>query len=824
MSIVYELADFDSHEPFKCTVRHIGHIRPHMHDFLEIIFVLTGNCTILIENQMHQLTEGDIILIESPIQHELISSNCVYASFQLDQNAIENNFPIPIHPEFRCSSLEPGHEPEFNQLRHLLAKIIKNNADQQTGYELRNWIYVYQLMELLYMHFQVESSPATLKKQHRYNSRIAEISQIIKTHFREDLPLSRVANTVHLSAPYLSKFFQEQFGMNYLSYLTQFRLNSAVHELINSDKNIEEISANNGFPNSHAFTQAFKKEYGVRPSSYRRSQKNQKTDQQYYALEQHDYMASLKKYLRPTENNKAESAPTLASSGSFSLKNTGKQLRHTWRNVISIGKASDLLISDIQNILRQVQKEIHYQHIYFNGILSDDLHVCFSDKNGKLVFNFSYIDKILDFLIEIGLKPFLQFTYMPRALAKNPEHILLGHLISEPDDLQSWCTLIDAFMKHIISRYQISEILQWKFSVWYQPNTPPRLFGFAKPDIFYDFYRATYKTVKSYDSSICFGTPAFYYLDTPEQDQWYTNYFQWCTEHNCKPDFINFVYYDTVLADKRNKSKSTFGFINSMTLNDQSDGVRCFIRHLRHQLESWNCKKTPIFVSEWNNTPSQQDLLNDTCYKSCYITKTILDNYDMTESLSYWALSDLMSEAPLPESMLFGGTGLFTVNGLPKSSYYALYLLRHLGDQFLAKGECWYATRTPADIRIIAYHYRHYSKLYAMGERFEMTETERYTMFEPAQQQKLSLTIHDTSAEKYLVKEYILNRKSGSLFDMWVNSGAIDPTSQEELNLLHARTVPDVHRYYINSSEQTLTIDLSMELLEVRLLIISPAM
>ena len=105
-----------------------------------------------------------------------------------------------------------------------------------------------------------------------------------------------------------------------------------------------------------------------------------------------------------------------------------------------------------------------------------------------------------------------------------------------------------------------------------------------------------------------------------------------------------------------------------------------------------------------------------------------------------------------------------------------------------------------------------------------MTVSERYTMFEPAQQQKLSLTIHDTSAEKYLVKEYILNRKSGSLFDMWVNSGAIDPTSQEELNLLHARTVPDVHRYYINSSEQTLTIDLSMELLEVRLLIISPAM
>src|SRR5699024_6209893 len=139
--------------------------------------------------------------------------------------------------------------------------------------------------------------------------------------------------------------------------------------------------------------------------------------------------------------------------------------------------------------------------------------------------------------------------------------------------------------------------------------------------------------------------------------------------------------------------------------------------HIRQQLDTWKCKGTPIYVSEWNNTPSQQDLLNDTCYKSCYITKTILDNYDLLESLSYWSLSDLMSEAPLPERMLFGGVGLFTVNGLPKASYYALYMLRQLGDQFLAKGDNWYATRTPEDIRIIVYHYRHYSKLYTMGER-----------------------------------------------------------------------------------------------------------
>ncbi len=41
----------------------------------------------------------------------------------------------------------------------------------------------------------------------------------------------------------------------------------------------------------------------------------------------------------------------------------------------------------------------------------------------------------------------------------------------------------------------------------------------------------------------------------------------------------------------------------------------------------------------------------------------------------------------------FGGLGLFTVNGIPKASYYAYTLLRQLGDQFLGRGDGYFITR-----------------------------------------------------------------------------------------------------------------------------------
>lgn len=192
----------------------------------------------------------------------------------------------------------------------------------------------------------------------------------------------------------------------------------------------------------------------------------------------------------------------------------------------------------------------------------------------------------------------------------------------------------------------------------------------------------------------------------------------------------------------------------------------------------------------------------------------------MLESLSYWSLTDFMSEAPLPSDMLFGGLGLFTVNNLPKASYYALLFLKQLGDTFLAKGDGWFATRTDPDIRIIAWHYRHYSKLYALGERFETTATNRYAMFEPSQTFDLKIDLQDIPDKTWSVREYQLNRTSGSLFDAWKDMGCIDPENKEELNFIKAKSVPALRKYRISPKDNTLTLDLHMELLEVRLIIL----
>ena len=740
----YEIANFDTHMPLRCTMHQLGYIAPHMHDYFEIDLILSGRCTLTVDGRTYHLGPEDVVSIDAHDPHELRSSDCVLICVQFEQSMFEQTLPEPKHPPFFCNSAVQGNSAAFDSIRTLVARLVKNNADQQQGYELRNWSYIYELMDVMYNNFRIDRTPTQDMQSHRYAARVSKIARLVREHHTENLSLSQLAEMVHLSAPYLSKFFDQQFGMTFLAYLTQIRLDHAVNELLSTEKIIEEVSAASGFPNSHAFVQAFKKEYGVLPSVYRRQNREQKRSKPTVpAVEQHDYMAGLKKYLEPSSS--AVTKPVNAISCHIQLRSDAapQPLRHTWRNIMTVGSAADLLTVDVQAIVSRMRREIGFRYIKFSGILSDEMHVCTLGADGKPVYSFAHVDKVFDFLLGVGLKPIVQLSFMPSVLAKDPARRLFNHLVSEPASLHTWADLVRSVTTHLLQRYGEEEVRSWHFCVWSQPDTPQSLYGFSSDEAFYHFFRQTYLAVKGCSKGLSFGTPPTFYIAEKDYVNWYIPFLRWCRGNGCMPDFLTFHYYDTTLTQNAKDSQDLFGFVYSMTLRSVPDGFRDFVDQVRSEREQLGMRGTPIFLTEWNNTPSQQDLLNDTCFKSCYIAKNILENYDRLDGFGYWSLTDWMGEAPLPQQMFFGGLGLFTVSGIPKASFYALSLLRQLGDACIGKGEGWFATRQGDKYSIILYNYRHFSHLYALGERFDMTFTDRYTPFDPVQSLDAHITLSD---------------------------------------------------------------------------------
>jgi len=816
----YEILEFSQNMPVHCTMQHIGNIDTHLHDFFEVIFILSGQCRIIVDKQLFMLGPEDIIALNAHTPHELHSSDCVLISVQFKQVLFEQTLPHPQHPDFVCNSAQQGDNAAFGKIRQIIARLVKNNADRQLGYELRNWSLIYELMDVMYNNFRVDSTSASETRNYRYAARIAQISSIINAHYTENFTQAQLAGEVHLSAPYLSKFFDQHFGMNFYAYITQLRLNHAVNMLERTDETIEVIAAESGFPNSYSFVQTFKKEHGVLPSVWRRHRKAEikpAREDSLPVVEQHDYMAGLKKYL-DTPQVAAVPEQVIASSIRCSAKADFQPLRHTWRTMMCVGNARDLLYSDVQELMRRMQRDIGFSYVKLKGIFSDELRVYIQDTNGTPTYNFAYIDKIFDFLLSVNLRPLLHLGFMPALLAREPQRHLFNVLVSEPKSNTEWADLVTAFVQHLLTRYGAAEVRQWMFGVWHQPDTPRFMYGFTSNEAFYTFYQVTWQAVKDCDSELQVGTPPTFYIARPDYMNWYRPFLQWCRERHCMPDFLDFNFYDTSLSNDGNGQK-LFGFVESMTLGENPNGLNNFVNQVCSETASLHL---PVYLTEWNSSPSQQDLLNDTCFKSCYLVKNILENYDKLESFGYWSLTDLMSEAPLPEQLFFGGLGLFTANGIPKASYFAMILLRSLGDTTIGKGDGWFATRRGKEYRVLLYNYRHFSHLYAQGERFDMTFLDRYTVFSPEQNLDVHFTLTDVENGDYLVREIILNRHNGSSFDQWLTMGGLELDQPQEYETLAARSQPARNKYKATSRRHTLELDAMLEMLEVRLLSIEP--
>ena len=70
--------------------------------------------------------------------------------------------------------------------------------------------------------------------------------------------------------------------------------------------------------------------------------------------------------------------------------------------------------------MRELQQDIGFEYVRFHGIFHDDMAVYDEDENGNPVYWFGYVDKLIDFLLSVHIRPFLELAFMPIQLATVP--------------------------------------------------------------------------------------------------------------------------------------------------------------------------------------------------------------------------------------------------------------------------------------------------------------------------------------------------------------------------------------------------------------------
>ena len=185
-------------------------------------------------------------------------------------------------------------------------------------------------------------------------------------------------------------------------------------------------------------------------------------------------------------------------SFSCDLNGRASLLPHFWEHTVGSGHATLALRADWQAQMKVAHDELGMDHVRFHGILDDDMGTLIGEGD-TLFYSFFNTDQIFDFLLSIGMKPFVELSFMPSILASGEQTVFHYKAnVSPPRDLAQWAVLIRKLVSHWVDRYSIAEVRQWFFEVWNEPNLTA--FGTGKQSDYFELYRYTVEAIKSVDN------------------------------------------------------------------------------------------------------------------------------------------------------------------------------------------------------------------------------------------------------------------------------------------------------------------------------------
>lgn len=389
-------------------------------------------------------------------------------------------------------------------------------------------------------------------------------------------------------------------------------------------------------------------------------------------------------------------------------------LTHVWNYSVGAGRANEALRADWREQFREAVDRLGLRSVRFHGVFHDDMFVYRAAYGGGFgpdvplaepVHTFSYVDKVFDFLIDLGVRPFVELGFMPRQLATTTETVFWWNAhCSPPNDMSRWVALVRDTVKHWIDRYGIDEVRQWRFEIWNEPNLVPHFWTGTRTEYF-ELYAATATAIKDVDAELRVGGPSTsvfvpdsrYEGETEDRTVeaataaatdidaldwrpvWIEEFLDWCAERSVAVDFVSTHLYPTDFAFDANGE--------GVSLSRYADATSDDLRRLRDLIAQSAYPQAEVHITEWSSSPSSRDRMHDTVFAATYITRAYLQSRELADSISYWTFTDVFEEGGAGLGPFHGGFGLVNEQGIHKPTFHAFEMLSRLGDTTLASSE-----------------------------------------------------------------------------------------------------------------------------------------
>jgi xylan 1,4-beta-xylosidase len=445
----------------------------------------------------------------------------------------------------------------------------------------------------------------------------------------------------------------------------------------------------------------------------------------------------------------------------------GNYTDDTYFKCIGAGRANEGLRADWQQQLKVVKDECDFKYIRFHGIFHDDMGVYTEDREGNPIYNWQYVDKLYDYILSIEMKPFVELSFMPSALASGEQTIFWWKSnVTRPKDMKKYSDLILAFTQHLTDRYGKEEVSSWYFEVWNEPNHHAFFDGSMQD--YFEMYKSAVLAIKSVSENHQVGGPstAGATWDLIKQ------MLDFADGEKLPIDFISSHSYNVK------------GFLDEFGVKNhhlQSDSllVAKQVNNVVEKLEIINKSEIELHITEWSSSYSSHDPVHDTYQNATFVLNTLKNTDTRVNSMSYWVFTDIFEEAGVPTKPFHGGFGLMNLQGIKKPTYFVYKYLNQLGSTELNNSDKYsWACKDNDNLQVLLYDFA-YPKQGEVSNQIYFVQEHK-----PTYSKQVKINVDNITDGKYQLIVYKTGYLKNDVFTNYYLLGQPNQLSETQVEVL----------------------------------------
>ena len=249
----------------------------HVHDFIEIEYILSGEAVQTVDNVDYAVKRGDMLFINYGSTHSFDSVDRFYhieiffSPELIDGGGItpENAlslFSLSAFDEMRGEqnggkvSFSGGERKDVEDILSLMVREFRENLPSSDRV-IENCLNILMIKML--------RSGGAAGAHVVMNDVWQELRKYIDENPTEELTLASLAKKSFYNPSYFSRIFKQKFGTSLSEYVRTRRLELAAEYLSDGELSVDEILYKVGFSDRSAFYHAFSRQYGMTPAEYR---------------------------------------------------------------------------------------------------------------------------------------------------------------------------------------------------------------------------------------------------------------------------------------------------------------------------------------------------------------------------------------------------------------------------------------------------------------------------------------------------------------------------------------------------------------------------